>query len=275
MAGVLSFGMDGIAESAAYVYAAVTRPGSLSDLALVITMFFVQMLLLCTVVEATNSAKKSAERCAQIRSEIKDSGTAVIASTAFSLGWFKWIYPMRWGHDAPIFPPTPATLVLESAVWAISFEVTVYFVHRTLHLSWFFRHFHAEHHAYKEPTAYAAQAIHWFEAIMFAGAAVSGSCVCPVSVAVQYSWGIALLLWSIYAHDEDGKLDGGFHYEHHLHYKNNFGFLGFADVLFGTVWWGQSRHDHRTKPLYILRPTCAVAPYVAAKLLGQRRSKQA
>jgi hypothetical protein len=45
--------------------------------------------------------------------------------------------------------------------------------------------------------------------------------------------------WSIAGHDSDGRLDGGFHYEHHSHPDANFGCLGFMDVFCGTMYVGE------------------------------------
>ena len=45
--------------------------------------------------------------------------------------------------------------------------------------------------------------------------------------------------WSIAGHDSDGRLDGGFHYEHHSHPDTNFGFLGSMDVFCGTMYVGE------------------------------------
>jgi sterol desaturase/sphingolipid hydroxylase (fatty acid hydroxylase superfamily) len=97
---------------------------------------------------------------------------------------------------------------------------------------------------YKTPTAFAAQAITAWEGIYFAGTSLFATLLCPVSVATQYALGLFMLFWSIVAHDSEGRLDGGFHYEHHNHPNCNYGFLGFADVLCGTAYWGE-RWDGR------------------------------
>jgi hypothetical protein len=88
---------------------------------------------------------------------------------------------------------------------------------------------HQPHHHYKRPTAFCAQAITGLEGVYFAA----------TSSLIQCGLGSFMLIWSILAHDSDGRLDGGFHYEHHNHPDTNLGFLGFMDVLCDTMWLGE------------------------------------
>lgn len=76
--------------------------------------------------------------------------------------------------------------------------------------------YHQPHHLYRDPTAFAAQAIDVGEAMMFGQCAVLGTLLYPISIFTQYSFGMALQVYSILAHDSSGALDKGFHMEHHV-----------------------------------------------------------
>lgn len=135
--------------------------------------------------------------------------------------------------------------------WLLNFEIFGYWTHRLLHVERIcgirvpiYKWVHQPHHHYKRPTAFCAQAITGLEGVYFAATSVIVSLVFPTSSLVQYGLGSFMLIWSIAAHDSDGRLDGGFHYEHHHHPDTNFGFLGFMDILCGTMWLGE-KYDCR------------------------------
>ena len=108
--------------------------------------------------------------------------------------------------------------------WLLNFEIFGYWTHRLLHVERIcgirvpiYKWVHQPHHHYKRPTAFCAQAITGLEGVYFAATSVIVSLVFPTSSLVQYGLGSFMLIWSIAAHDSDGRLDGGFHYEHHHH----------------------------------------------------------
>jgi len=218
--------------------------------------FFVIMLGICFAVELNNPLCNAPGRWKQIRAEIAESLPAVVCSTSISLAHLRWIYPLRWGFRAPVFPASPGEFAFECVYWMACFEVFVYALHRFLH--WrrpvdVYKYIHRSHHLSFFPSAFAAQAIHPVEAMMFAETSLIASIfLVPISVATQYICGLLLLVWSILAHDSRFLLDKGMHYEHHSHPHTNFGFLGFADAIMDTVWWGRA-YDGEPKPEYIDR----------------------
>ena len=241
-------------EKAVEIYVFPTHP---AHVAVTCASFFVMMLAMCASFEATNPKRNEPGRRQQIASEILESLPAVIASTSVSVLHLNYAYPARWGHLPPVFPSSVGSFLVECMYWLACFEVSVYFLHRLLHVRSpvdIYRRIHLAHHLFFKPTAFAAQAIHPLEAIMFAETSLLASVfLVPISVATQYLCGIALLVWSIAAHDHRAFLDRGAHYEHHSHPQTNFGFLGLADVVMGTVWWGH-RHDDATRaPDYVAR----------------------
>ena len=177
------------------------------------------MIVICYLVERTNPERNLPGRKKQIKNEIKESIPAVFASTSASLFHLNFVYPLRWGYLPPIFPQSFLALFLELIYWMACFEVFVYFLHRFLHMRKPFdvyRYIHRDHHLFFFPSAFASQAIHPIEAILFAETSLIASVLLfPISVFIQYLCGILLLTWSIFAHDSRFFLDQGAHYEHH------------------------------------------------------------
>jgi sterol desaturase/sphingolipid hydroxylase (fatty acid hydroxylase superfamily) len=219
--------------------------------------FFVLMLSICHAVESQNPTRNDPKRQAQIRKEIAESFPAVVASTSASLAHFRWLYPLRWGHKAAVLPSSLGVFAGECVYWMVCFEVFVYALHRFLH--WrrpvdVYKWIHRSHHLFFFPSAFAAQAIHPVEAILFAETSLLATVfLFPISVATQYFCGVLLLIWSILAHDSRFLLDKGAHYEHHSHPQTNFGFLGFMDILMQTVWWGHAYDSVDEPPKYFER----------------------
>lgn len=215
------------------------------------------MLTICYLVERTNPDRDLPVRKQQIKREILEAVPAVFTSTSVSLLVLNYLYPLRWGFPAPVFPSSLSSFALEFVYWMACFEVNSYYLHRMLHLRKpvdIYRLVHRDHHLFFFPTAFASQSITPVEAVLFALCAFGAALfLLPISVATQYICGLLLLSWSIFAHDSRFVLDHGAHYEHHNHPDTNFGFLGVMDVLHQTVWWGHAYDDHGKRPKYVHR----------------------
>lgn len=243
-------------ENFIFIY---TRPESLTHVFISCISFFILMIVICSLFEFTNPQRKINinVRNKQIQNEIKSSIPAVFASTSIALAHMKYIYPVRWnGINPPIFPTSFSTFLLESLAWMICFEIFVYVLHRFLH--WrspidMYMLIHGDHHVFKYPTAFASQAIHPIEAMLFSETSLIATLLFPISITTQYLCGILLLIWSIAAHDSRHILDKGAHYEHHSHPHTNLGFLGIFDVICGTVWWGYRYDEKSGQPDYVSR----------------------
>lgn len=217
--------------------------------------FLTIMLTICYLVERTNPDRDVEVRKAQIKQEVYDAIPAVFASTFTSVFVLNYIYPVRWGFEAPVFPNSLSRFAVEFLYWMVCFEVNSYYLHRTLHMRKpidLYRLVHRSHHLFFFPTAFASQSISIVESVLFALCAFGAALfVMPISVCTQYVCGLLLLTWSIFAHDSRFILDGGAHFEHHSHPNTNLGFTGLMDILHHTVWWGASYDDPSTPPAYV------------------------
>ena len=161
------------------------------------------------------------------------------------------VYFIVWGHISLHFPAWPL-VVLHFLLYAVSFDVLFYAVHRLLHTRLLYRWVHSLHHRFRAPVPY------------------SGACVHPVEFTLAYllpnltaaalfnfSFPEYLLFLSIeyihnvhdhcgyhYPWDPFGWLCGQnsrMHDEHHRLYRVNYSgaFTMILDRLFGTY------HDPR------------------------------
>lgn len=120
-------------------------------------------------------------------------------------------------------------------------EFLVYWIHRWLHLPFFFRHIHHIHHKFRAPTPLASLAFHPLDG--FAQALPHHLLVflLPVHVYVYQGFILAVSIWTVLIHDRVSWIGWsainytGHHTAHHWFNKWNFGqFFTLADRLFGT-----------------------------------------
>ena len=207
-------------DAAAHI-GAITHPQTAADLALACFGFAGVLALGCGAHELLNSRRlagltgvEASKRHAQVLQEVSESFVPVLCSTAFTLWWFRCVFPLRWGFPAPVAPLSLWAALVDSCLWLLNFEVAGYWTHRFLHLHKFcglsvYERVHQPHHRYRQPTAFAAQAITGLEGVWFAATSVLVSLVWPTSHLVQFGLGSFMLFWSIAAHDSDGRLDRG------------------------------------------------------------------
>ncbi len=158
--------------------------------------------------------------------------------------------------------PHAATWVGEVFVVVIGFEVYFYGLHRLLHTRPLYRHVHAVHHRFTEPSAWRGLAFHPLEALLimsFVPVALWLSPLHVVSLAVVsvFLAGSILLAHSAFAPSPRGwpttpalawYVTPPVHAEHHRRGDCNYGAtLSLCDRVFGT-----------------LRPGDAAAPSIAA-----------
>lgn len=120
-------------------------------------------------------------------------------------------------------------------------ELLVYWIHRWLHLPFFFRHIHHIHHKFRAPTPLASLAFHPLDG--FAQAVPHHLLVflLPVNVYVYQGFILAVSIWTVLIHDRVSWIGWsainftGHHTAHHWFNRWNFGqFFTAADRLFGT-----------------------------------------
>ena len=120
-------------------------------------------------------------------------------------------------------------------------EFLVYWIHRWLHLPFFYRHIHRIHHKFRSPTPLASLAFHPLDG--FAQAVPHHLLVflMPVHIYVYMGFIFSVSVWTVLIHDRVSWIGWpainytGHHTLHHWFNKGNFGqFFTICDRLFGT-----------------------------------------
>lgn len=127
-------------------------------------------------------------------------------------------------------------------------DIWFYFVHRMMHSKKFFRHTHKLHHLSTDPTPFATNSVHTFEAIMDIGFLVIASFLIPLHPFALFITITIALMWSTIAHLGYEILPRNlffigkylnlptYHNHHHKTFKYNFGFYTtILDRVFGTL----------------------------------------
>lgn len=134
----------------------------------------------------------------------------------------------------------PYLLASAIAVLVIT-ETLIYWIHRGLHLNFFYRHLHRRHHQFREPTPLASVSFHPLDS--FAQAAPYHVCafVFPLNVWLYHVLITFVTLWAVLIHDRIRFIPtefvnhSGCHMAHHWYYRYNFGqFFTVWDRLCGT-----------------------------------------
>jgi lathosterol oxidase len=120
-------------------------------------------------------------------------------------------------------------------------ETLIYWIHRGLHVRFFYKHLHHGHHQFRSPTPLASVAFHPLDS--FAQAFPHHLCafLFPLNTWVYHIYVGTILVWAVLIHDRVSFVPWGFvnntgcHTAHHWYNKYNFGqFFSFWDRWCGT-----------------------------------------
>lgn len=165
-----------------------------------------------------------------------------IAGNALLMMPFEWaiangksqLYDGLWDHGALYL----AFTVMFELVFS---ETLVYWIHRGLHLRFFYRLLHVRHHKFRVPTPLASMAFHPLDS--FAQALPHHLCafMLPLNTWVYHSYVTAVMIWAVMIHDRVCFVGHplvnhtGCHTAHHWYNKYNYGqFLSVWDRLCRT-----------------------------------------
>jgi Delta7-sterol 5-desaturase len=192
--------------------------------------------------ELTNPKAMSPARQASIFAELKLGVWAMLNNTGFAVFWMTVVEPHLpfYGFFAPVseggqgYEFTIAWLVAGFVVYLLAFDWWFWWTHLVLHWPWCFKHIHAIHHNFVNPTAFAQDAVHPVEGVI-QGPAGHYFCalIFPMHPVAHATFGFLTSLYAIAAHDGRAWDISG-HTEHHHHKECNFGLYGCFDCLCNT-----------------------------------------
>ena len=165
-----------------------------------------------------------------------------------------------------------AWLLLSLPLLIVWQDLCFYCTHRLMHTRWMFRHVHGVHHRSREPSPWAAYAMHPVEAMVNGGVPLLALAVVPVQEQVLGLFVLHQVLRNVHGHAPIEILPRGFarHWfwgrftsttHHHLHHETAQGNYG----LWFTWWdrvFGTERADYlqRFDAATVTRPVRAETP---------------
>jgi sterol desaturase/sphingolipid hydroxylase (fatty acid hydroxylase superfamily) len=127
-------------------------------------------------------------------------------------------------------------IMLYIMIYYVIHSVWFYWIHRLLHVRFFYKHIHYMHHMYRITIPYTAFYCHPLEhSIVNMMSVFIGPVIFPSSLLILKIWIHIGTLNTVYAHFSELRGDTpGFHDLHHLFYRFNYGTGSVMDRIFGT-----------------------------------------
>jgi lathosterol oxidase len=148
-------------------------------------------------------------------------------------------------------------LVLSIPLTLLIHDTYFYWIHRLLHVPWWYKKFHRLHHTSINPSPWAAYAFHPVEAVLEAGIVPLLLLIMPMHPISFFSF-ITLMLWfnvyghlgyevfprAVYTHPIGRWLNSGvYHNQHHERFQGNYSLY----FVFWDRWMGTLRSDSAEK----------------------------
>ena len=180
----------------------------------------------------------------------------VVLSVLVLAGWP--LIALSGVHTGPL---PPLWVGVAQLVFFVVFDdFLFYWMHRTLHQGWLYKHIHSLHHRVVTPCAATGHYMHPVEYVLTASLMLVGPLLLGAHVVVLYAW-VVIRQWEA-AEGHSGfsfpwsptnrlpLFDGPDHHDfHHKRFKGNFaGFLPWTDRVFGTEVADYAAHRGRVPP---------------------------
>ncbi|EGD77304.1 sterol desaturase [Salpingoeca rosetta] len=194
---------------------------------------------------ASLSAKQRAQRREQVRKELLLGVGAMIANISVTMIWMRYIEPLVWTYgyfDRHAFSFT--WFLLSIPIYMFIFDAWFYWTHRWLHdIPFLWDHVHRIHHQFKEPSAFAQDAVHPFEAILQGPLGhYLPTLFFPIHPIAHAAFGFLSSVFAVAAHD-GRQWDINDHYYHHCAGKGRKNSFNYS--LYWPLWdvWCNTRYD--------------------------------
>lgn len=204
-----------------------------------LSIFYITLYFsICSLLEYNNPWPKNKLRIANIKREIMFGTSALFFVMIYTCLWYWKIdkltpYYGYWQGRENEFGLYE--MAKQTVIYLVWFDFWFYATHAFLHIDFFFDRIHKYHHSFYEPSAFAQDAVHPFEAIIQGPMIHLGiTLLYPMNPLLISVLGLLTSIYAQCAHDSR-SLDISDHVKHH-HYRNcNFGlYWGLWDYVFGT-----------------------------------------
>ncbi|CAD8081996.1 unnamed protein product [Paramecium primaurelia] len=182
-----------------------------------------QYLFCCSLIEYYNPMPKTKLRVQNILKEIRYGIPQLMFGSSVTMTFYYYIYPYTPYYkyfEINEYRLLDLFSIIFQWIW-ITFNG--YWIHRMLHLKYFYQYIHSIHHSFKEPTSFGYCAGHPLEGFLLGTLLLhSSEVLIPIHPLQTMIFGGLYAIRDMLAHD-GGKLDYADHYRHHLYYVVNYG----------------------------------------------------
>lgn len=169
------------------------------------------------------------------------SSLAIVLCVIYAMSWIRWVEPILpyygyWAQPGNTY--SVFSFVKELALYMLLFDTWFYWTHRLLHMRKpinFWTPIHTIHHDIVNPTAFAQDATHPFEALLQGPIGHHLiNLIAPIHPVSHALFGFCTSVFAIAAHDAR-EWDLNDHHKHHHYCHVNFGlYWGLWDYICGT-----------------------------------------
>jgi Delta7-sterol 5-desaturase len=206
--------------------------------------YILSYLFIGGFIEYTNPIPKTKERMASTKKQVYLGLVSLTIIVIYSIFWHWKIeqYTPFYGYYESN-PVTVKNFLISLFLYMFLFDAWFYWTHRMLHLPWFWREIHTVHHQFIEPSAFAQDSVHWFEAILQGPLGhYLITLVYPVHPISLAAFGFLTSIFALLAHD-GRALDVNTHIYHHFYKSCNYSlYWPFWD------WICDTRHNKKKFP---------------------------
>ena len=194
-------------------------------------------LLACKFLNRKNILEKIVKQEVDRSQEIREIKYSIGSILIFGFSAFPIIYWIRTGFIS-LAPDNLFYLIVGLIILNVWNEIHFFTVHRIMHLPFFMKNVHKVHHQSVIPTVYSVYSFHWLEATLLSTVPILIVPFISFSPSAIALYPLTSILFNYSGHcnyrfgngqGKSWKLFGTHHNEHHVKFKNNYGFV--SDLL--------------------------------------------
>jgi len=237
----------------------------MTQTSLVTVMYIATYVVTAGIFEWTNPAPKTEKRLHNMKKELYYGISAMVCNVCYAVTWLYAVdkFTPYYGYYAH-HPYGLPDFAFNAISYMFFMDTWFYWTHRLLHHRFFWIYVHFHHHQFINPTAFAQDAVHPFEAVLQGPMGHHMvTLLVPMHPVSHALFGFLTSVYAIAAHD-GRQFDLNDHVKHHHYTSCNFGlYWGLWDYICGTR-YSSKKYQFMNSDSYVNPPLLSsVAPATA------------